>query len=99
MVPRGSKDIRDHCSNMHNDYFELVSRGDFDRNKNYLEENQGFVNCQQNLNLAGMFIFPFISFSQLCRVNTIEKFNHCVFKFLSLSRGILENWTQSIKQG
>ena len=74
-----SKDIRDCCSNMHNDYFELVLRGDFDRNKNYLEENQGFVNCQQNLNLAGVCISPFFAVSQLCRVNTIEKFNHRVF--------------------
>ena len=98
-VPRGSKHIRDRCSNIHNDYYELVSRGDFNRNKNYLEENQGFVNCQQNLN-SGMCIFPLLS-GLASYVESIElkKSITVFFKFLSLSRGILENWTQSLKQG
>ena len=44
--------------------FELVSLGDFNRNKNNLEENQGFMKLSANLKLVRMSFFPFFTSSQ-----------------------------------
>ena len=56
-----SKDIWYHCSIMHNNSFELVSLGDFNINKNNLEENQGFVKLTAKPQLGrneDFFLFP-----------------------------------------